>query len=86
MRSRLDRVANALRAIPDDASEDVTTRKARAVQLTTSLMVDVVGATEVPPTSVAWVEGPSANPASAPPRWTWPSCCETSSGAPVLPC
>lgn len=62
VRSRLDRVANALRAIPDDASEDVTTRKARAVQLTTSLMVDVVGATEVPPTSVAWVEGPSANP------------------------
>ena len=26
------------------------------------LLVDVVGATEVPSTSVAWVEGPDANP------------------------
>jgi len=61
-RSRLDRVANALRAIPDDAGDDVGTRKARAVQLTTGLMVDVAAAGEVPATSVAWVEGPAHNP------------------------
>jgi ATP-dependent DNA helicase DinG len=61
-RARLDRVANALRAIPSDAGEDVATRKERAVSLTTSLMVDVMGATDVPATSVAWVEGPDSNP------------------------
>ncbi len=62
IRSRLDRVSAALRAVPDDAGDDVTTRKARAVQLTTGLMVDVDGAGQVPPTSVAWVEGPDHNP------------------------
>ncbi|CAN5733519.1 ATP-dependent helicase DinG [soil metagenome] len=61
-RSRLDRVANSLRAIPDDAGDDVATRKTRAVQLTTGLMVDVAAAGEVPTTSVAWVEGPDHNP------------------------
>ncbi|QXC62389.1 ATP-dependent DNA helicase [Aquihabitans sp. G128] len=61
-RARLDRVANALRAIPDDAGDDVATRKTRAVQLTTGLMVDVAAAGEVPATSVAWVEGPDHNP------------------------
>lgn len=61
-RSRLDRVANSLRAIPDDAGDDVATRKTRAVQLTTGLMVDVAAAGEVPATSVAWVEGPDHNP------------------------
>ena len=61
-RGRLDRVANALRAVPDDAPDDVRTRKDRAVQLTNALMVDVIGATEVPSSSVAWVEGPEHNP------------------------
>ncbi|MCU1497488.1 MAG: putative ATP-dependent helicase [Acidimicrobiales bacterium] len=61
-RSRLDRVANALRAIPDDAGDDVATRKTRAMQLATGLMVDVAAAGEVPATSVAWVEGPDHNP------------------------
>lgn len=61
-RGRLDRVANALRAVPDDAGDDVGTRKTRAVQLTTGLMVDVAAAAEVPASSVAWVEGPDHAP------------------------
>lgn len=61
-RSRLDRVANALRAVPDDTGDDVKTRKTRAVQLTTGLQSDVSAATQVPATSVAWVEGPEHAP------------------------
>ncbi len=61
-RARLDRVANGLRAVPDDAGDDVGTRKTRAMQLTTGLMVDVAAALEVPDTYVAWVEGPDHNP------------------------
>lgn len=61
-RSRLDRVAAALRAIPDDATDDVATRKARAVQLVTGLQDDVSAAGDVPQTSVAWVEGPEHRP------------------------
>jgi len=61
-RARLDRVAAALRGIPDDAGDDVATRKARAVQLTTGLQEDVSAAGAVPVTSVAWVEGPDSNP------------------------
>lgn len=62
IRARLDRVATSLRAIPDDASDDVRTRKDRAVQLTNAVMVDVMGASEIPATSVAWVEGPEHSP------------------------
>lgn len=64
IRGRLDRVASALRSVPDDKGDDVTTRKDRAVQLTTGLQMDVTAAGDVPATSVAWVEGPDANP-----RW-----------------
>jgi ATP-dependent DNA helicase DinG len=62
LRNRLDKVAASLRSIPDDVPEDVKSRKERAVALTTSVMTDVLGAAEVPPTSVAWVEGPEHNP------------------------
>jgi ATP-dependent DNA helicase DinG len=62
IRSRLDRVANALRAIPDTAPDDVKVRKERAVSLTNAVLVDVMGAAEVPSTSVAWVEGPAHHP------------------------
>ncbi len=62
IRARLDRVAAALRAVPDDKGDDVATRKARAVQLTTAVQVDVIGASEVPDSSVTWVEGPAHNP------------------------
>ena len=61
-RARLDRVAAALRRLPDDGPEDLTTRKARAVQLTTALIDDVAGAGDVPTSSVAWVEGPDHQP------------------------
>lgn len=61
-RSRLDRVAAALRAVPDDSGDDVATRKARAVQLTTGLQDDVSAAGDVPQSSVAWVEGPEHRP------------------------
>ena len=61
-RSRLDRVATALRVIPDDAPGDAATKKVRAVQLTDGLRGDVASALEVPATSVAWVEGPDSNP------------------------
>jgi ATP-dependent DNA helicase DinG len=61
-RSRLDRVATALRKIPDDASEDVKNRKDRALQLTGHLQADLSLAVDVPDTSVAWVEGPDSNP------------------------
>lgn len=61
-RARLDRVAAALRGIPDDAGDDVANRKARAVQLTTGLQDDVGAAGQVPESSVAWVEGPDHNP------------------------
>lgn len=61
-RSRLDRVSAALRALPDDATDDRSTRKARAQQLTASLGVDLASAVAVPATSVAWVEGPDHNP------------------------
>ncbi len=62
IRSRLDRVMASLRNIPDGAPDDVKVRKERAVQLTTSVMTDVAGASEVPDTSVAWVEGPAHHP------------------------
>ncbi|MEZ5140654.1 MAG: ATP-dependent DNA helicase [Acidimicrobiales bacterium] len=62
IRARLDRVMASLRNVPDDAPDEVKTRKERAVQLTTTVMADVVGAAEVPDTSVAWVEGPSHHP------------------------
>lgn len=61
-RARLDRVATALRAIPDDASDEVAARKARAVQLTSALQTDVAAAGDIPSTSVAWVEGPDHSP------------------------
>ena len=64
IRGRLDRVAAALRAVPDDKGDDVSTRKDRAVQLTTGLQMDVTAASDVPATSVAWIEGPDSNP-----RW-----------------
>jgi ATP-dependent DNA helicase DinG len=65
VRSRLDRVAAALRALPDagpDGNQDLATRKARAVQLAGHLQADVSLAGSVPATSVAWVEGPEHAP------------------------
>lgn len=62
VRGRLDRLAGALRKIPDSATEDVKNRKDRAVQLTGHLQADVSLARSIPDGSVAWVEGPDSNP------------------------
>lgn len=62
IRSRLDRVSAAVRALPDDGPEDVKARKDRAVQLAGHLAGDVALAQAVPETSVSWVEGPASFP------------------------
>ena len=62
VRNRLDKLAGALRKIPDSASEEVKNRKDRAVQLNGHLQADVSLARNVPEGSVAWVEGPDSNP------------------------
>lgn len=62
IRSRLDRLAAALRGIPDDGPADTVTRKARATQLTGHLQADVASALAAQSDTVAWVEGPAANP------------------------
>ncbi|MGN6694976.1 MAG: ATP-dependent DNA helicase, partial [Aquihabitans sp.] len=62
VRNRLDKLAGALRKIPDGASEDVKNRKDRAVQLTGHLQADVSLARNIPDGNVAWVEGPDSNP------------------------
>ena len=62
VRGRLDRLATALRKIPDSASEDVKNRKDRAVQLNGHLQADVSLARNIPDGNVAWVEGPDSNP------------------------
>lgn len=61
-RSRLDRVAAALRNVPDDRGDDTATRKARATQLTTALATDLAAASTVGEGSVIWVEGPDHGP------------------------
>jgi ATP-dependent DNA helicase DinG len=62
VRERLDRAYAALKGIPDDATDDVKVRKERAMQLTNAIIGDVIGASLVPDTSVAWVEGPEHGP------------------------
>jgi ATP-dependent DNA helicase DinG len=62
VRGRLDRLATALRKIPDSSSEDVKNRKDRAVQLNGHLQADVSLARTIPDGNVAWVEGPDSNP------------------------
>ncbi len=57
-RDRLDRVMSALRNVGDKDIGDLATRKARAMQLTGALQIDLAACVAVRPTSVAWVEGP----------------------------
>ncbi|MCB1030689.1 MAG: ATP-dependent DNA helicase [Acidimicrobiales bacterium] len=61
IRARLDRVMSALRAIPDTAPPSTQVRRDRAVALATAVMTDIVGASDVPESSVAWVQGPEHN-------------------------
>ena len=56
-RQRVERVANALRKIPDDAGADVAARKVRAVQATTALIDEIDLWSTSAGDSVAWVEG-----------------------------
>lgn len=62
IRERLDRAYGALKGLPDEAPDDVKVRKERALQLTNAIIGDVIGASAVPDTSVAWVEGPPHAP------------------------
>lgn len=61
VRARLDRVAAALRKVPDDGPDDTVARKTRAVQITGHLQADVTAAAETREGTVTWVEGPAAN-------------------------
>ena len=61
-RDRMQRVMAALRAVPEDKSDDVGTRKARAMSLAQGLQEDLDAALDLPSTSVMWVEGPVHNP------------------------
>lgn len=61
-RARLDRVAAALRTIPDDGPTDTVARKSRAVQLTLALQGDLAATVDSRDGMVSWVEGPEANP------------------------
>ncbi|MGI9602753.1 MAG: ATP-dependent DNA helicase [Acidimicrobiales bacterium] len=56
-RQRVDRIANALRNIPDDVGPDVAARKIRAVQATTGLIDEIDQLSDTRTDSVAWVEG-----------------------------
>jgi ATP-dependent DNA helicase DinG len=61
-RNRLDRVMNALRAVADKDIGDLKNRKARAMQLTGALQIDLAASLAIQTTSVAWVEGPEDRP------------------------
>jgi ATP-dependent DNA helicase DinG len=53
---------SALRAVPDDGPGDVAARKQRAMRAATALIDDIDAVLDVPPTHVAWVEGPDDAP------------------------
>lgn len=59
---RVDEVTAALRAVPDHTGDDLGSRLDRARLLTAGLAADIAAATSVPESSVAWVEGPDADP------------------------
>jgi ATP-dependent DNA helicase DinG len=61
-RLRAEAVLSALRAVPDDGPGDVSARKQRAMRAATALLDDVDAVLDVPPTHVAWVEGPDHAP------------------------
>jgi ATP-dependent DNA helicase DinG len=55
-RDRVERLAHALRGIPDDTPGDVGARKLRAVQAATALLTDIDSLLFLRETDVAWVE------------------------------
>ncbi len=56
-RDRAERINNGLKGVPDDASEDVKTRKLRATQAATALIDDIDKVLDPPEADVLWVEG-----------------------------
>ncbi len=56
-RTRIERASIAVSAIPTDAPESVTTRKARAQKAILAVLEAVDIVSDVPATMVAWVEG-----------------------------
>ena len=61
-RSRVERLAHALRNLPDDGPSDTGARKIRAVQATTALIDDLDQVRELDDRLVTWVEGSSSSP------------------------
>ncbi len=62
-RHRLELVMSALGQIDDQRlGGDVPARKQRALKMTGTLADEIDGTMQVPPTSVAWVEGPDHTP------------------------
>ena len=58
VRGRVERAMSALRAVPDDAGEDVRARTTRATRAATSLVEDLDAVSHATGTDVVWVEGP----------------------------
>lgn len=63
IRSRTDRVIQALRAVPDDRPTEVGVRVQRARQSATSLLEDIEHLRFPTERDVLWVDGPPSNPA-----------------------
>jgi ATP-dependent DNA helicase DinG len=61
-RTRIDRLLAALRKMDAPGGTDAEARLQRAVRLASGIADDIAAATDVPPTRVAWVEGPAASP------------------------
>ncbi|HEY8526861.1 MAG TPA: ATP-dependent DNA helicase [Acidimicrobiales bacterium] len=63
VRERVAKAQTALRAIPDEATDDVTARAIRARQAATSLMDELEAVSQPSDTQVLWVAGPEHAPA-----------------------
>ncbi|MGY6500292.1 MAG: ATP-dependent DNA helicase [Acidimicrobiales bacterium] len=61
-RERVDRISQAVRAVPSDGPGDVKARRERALQAATALIDDLDIALAIPDTHVAWVDGHADNP------------------------
>ncbi len=72
--ARIERASIAVSAIPGDAPESVTTRKARAQKAILAVFEAVDIVSDVPSTMVAWVEGTSTRPGSRSRRSTCVRC------------
>jgi ATP-dependent DNA helicase DinG len=62
IRARVDRAQNALRAIPDETTDDATARAIRARQAATALVEDIDAVARPGDDHVLWVAGPEHAP------------------------